>query len=474
MRKNKYNYKVAGEKIFMPYSILRKAMLLFLGMTVSIVMSASLSSTGLIIDGQKDSVSGIGIHFPVNQSRLLQNYANNRESLDLLEEILIERYLSFDLDSVIIHGYASPEGSITNNMVLAVERAESVKSYIVRKFPKIRNKIITRSQLVDWESLDNIVAKDWFVPHREEVKAVLKLQGVNEIHKFRLLKSIGHGTALNYITKNYAPAMRRASGIMFYGSSKNITAQVTEAVKKTEQAKHTEQATNTAQPKHTEQPKKTEQVKKDTLPRYNEKGWGTDTLRFHKYKYKYDNTVKPLFALKTNLLFDAASALNAEIEVPIGERWSVLGEVIFPWWLWKDSQNCFQLFSANVEGRYWFGDRTDRPVTTGWFAGFYAGGGYYDLEWDKKGYQGEFYIAAGLSGGYAHTLGKNSNFRMEYSIGLGYLNTQYRKYNAVLGIDDEWHLVRQHSGNYTWIGPTRLKVSLVWMLNYKSEKKRKW
>ena len=450
--KNKYNYKIIGEKNSMPYSVLLRAALIFLGITVSITVSAGLSSTGVIIDGQRDSISGIGIYFPVNQSRLLRSYANNEESLDLLDAILIERYLSFDVDSVVINGYASPEGSITNNMMLAAERAEAVKSYIVRRFPKIRHKIVTRSQLVDWESLDKIVAGDRSIPYREEVKMVLKVQDVHEIQKFRLLKSVGNGAALNYITRNYAPSMRRASGIMFYGSSKT-DAQLTDIVKETAQAK------------------KAEEAKKDTLFICDEKGWGTDTLRTKRHGRSY--TVEPLFAIKTNLLFDMASALNAEIEVPIGKHWSVLGEVIFPWWLWENSQNCFQLFSANLEGRYWFGDRTDKPVTTGWFAGFYAGGGYYDLEWDKKGYQGEFYIAAGLSGGYAHTLGKNSNFRLEYSIGLGYLSTQYRKYNAVYGIDDQWHLVRQHSGNYTWIGPTRLKVSLVWMLNYKSDKKKK-
>jgi hypothetical protein len=465
--KNTYNYKVTGRNFSVRYCPLLKVALLFLGITVSIAVSAgNRSSRGLIIDGQKDSISGIGIHFPVNQSRLLRNFADNDEALSLLEDILTERYLSFNVDSIVINGYASPEGAITNNLILAAERAEAVKTYIVRHFPHIHNKIITRSQLVDWDALSAIAGKDWMMPYREEVKMVLKLENINDIQKFRFLKSIGNGAALNYINKNYAPALRRASGIMFYGLSKKTVAAITEAHKKTTPPKNTEQQKNAAQPL------KTTPVEKDTLY-YPTVGdyWGTDTVFVNKPK-SYSYSLEPLFAIKTNLLFDVATALNAEIEIPIGNRWSALGEVIFPWWLWEKRQNCFQLFSVNLEGRYWFGDRSDRPALTGWFAGFYAGGGYYDLEWDKKGYQGEFYIAAGLSGGYAHTLGKNSNFRMEYSIGLGYLNTQYRKYNAVYGIDDQWHLIRQHSGNYTWVGPTRLKVSLVWMLNYKSYKKK--
>ncbi len=175
---------------------------------------------------------------------------------------------------------------------------------------------------------------------------------------------------------------------------------------------------------------------------------------------------KPLLAVKTNLLFDVFSAVNLEIEVPIGQRWSVLGECIFPWWIWEQKQSCLQLVNVNAEGRYWFNRLSGGPVMTGWFAGLYAGGGYYDFEWKNKGYQGEFYMSAGLTGGYAHTLGKDSNFRMEYSVGIGYLNTRYREYSSVWGVDDEWHLVLRQSGNYSWVGPTRLKVSLVWMLNY--------
>ncbi|MFR5958536.1 MAG: DUF3575 domain-containing protein [Bacteroides stercoris] len=41
----------------------------------------------------------------------------------------------------------------------------------------------------------------------------------------------------------------------------------------------------------------------------------------------------PLFALKTNLLFDVALIPNFEIEIPIGRHWSVNGEYMFPWWL---------------------------------------------------------------------------------------------------------------------------------------------
>ena len=178
----------------------------------------------------------------------------------------------------------------------------------------------------------------------------------------------------------------------------------------------------------------------------------------------------PLFALKTNLLFDAATILNAEIEVPLSPRWSVGAEAIFPWWTDKDWQNAIQINSANLELKYWLGNRITRPRMTGWFLGLYAGGGLYDLEYNHKGYQGEFFIATGLSSGFAHTINRSGTLRMEYSLGVGYLKTEYRYYEAQhSSIDHQWHLIRQHNGAHTWIGPTKLKVSLVWTINRKQK-----
>ena len=192
----------------------------------------------------------------------------------------------------------------------------------------------------------------------------------------------------------------------------------------------------------------------------------------------------PPIAIKTNLLFDAASLINAELEIPIGNHWSIAGEFVFPWWTQDNGKadskrNRLQLYNINLEGKYWFGNRTNKPQMTGWFAGVYAGAGLYDIEYKAKGYQGEFFIMGGLSGGYAHTINKKGNLRMEYSLGVGYMQTDYRYYESHYDESYDspenpesphWHPVRQNTSRFTWIGPTKLKVSLVWMINAKRKK----
>lgn len=203
----------------------------------------------------------------------------------------------------------------------------------------------------------------------------------------------------------------------------------------------------------------------------------TDTLTFlqsGKTMYPQRNPVaascrrRPLLALKTNLLFDAALMPNVEIEVPVGKRWSVNGEYAFPWWQFDRGKYCMQVLMGGLEGRYWLGSRKsreDREVLTGHFLGLYAGGGKYDLQWGEKGYQGEFFIAAGVSYGWATRIARH--LHLEFNIGIGLLRTDYRHYHAR---DNYQTLLWQENGKYTWFGPTKAKISLVWLLNRRVKK----
>ncbi|MFQ8804344.1 MAG: DUF3575 domain-containing protein [Alistipes indistinctus] len=57
----------------------------------------------------------------------------------------------------------------------------------------------------------------------------------------------------------------------------------------------------------------------------------------------------------------------------------------------------------------------------------------------QKDIRGEF-VSAGITGGFAHSISKN--WRMEYSLGLGYMGSKHREYTAKkCGEDDQWHLI---------------------------------
>ena len=111
-----------------------------------------------------------------------------------------------------------------------------------------------------------------------------------------LIKTLANGEPWRYIKKNFLPQLRAGAVCVIYYKR--------EPVKET--------------PKEVQK----EEEKCSPLPG----GTGTRDI------FNPVIITKPLFAIKTNLLYDALSAVNLEIEVPVGKRWSVAAEGIFPWW----------------------------------------------------------------------------------------------------------------------------------------------
>lgn len=191
------------------------------------------------------------------------------------------------------------------------------------------------------------------------------------------------------------------------------------------------------------------------------------TLRFHQPRYYAWDYLTPI-AIKTNLLYDAATAANIGIEIPMRDKWSLGFDLLCPWWHDYYKHRYFQLLHGSMDVKYWFGNREDKLQLTGWFAGLTAGGGKYDLMFeDVNGIQGEV-TEAGIIAGYAHTINKAKTLRMEYAVGIGYLQSNYRKYYWD-GYDYSLVAPSPQSWDYKVFGPIRAQVSLVYWLKLRSK-----
>ncbi|MFI3302727.1 MAG: DUF3575 domain-containing protein [Rikenellaceae bacterium] len=410
--------------------------------------------------GQTEQKSeSLEIYFERNKTAIDPNFGSNKSTLDDLSSLVtkLNSDTLLSLSKVEVDSYASPEGGVTYNNKLTAKRSHSLYTHLTQTLSIPDSLIFSKSSGVDWSGLRSGVAAS-NMEYRDEVLDVIDrvpeeswervkpddewLTMVDSRNKH--LMDLGGGRPFNYMFEHIYPKLRRGSVVTIYFQTTAPSIAKEEVVEMP--FIHKEQIVTT-----------------EPTPI-------TDTA---------DSNFKPLLAIKTNLLFDALTAINLEFEVPLKKCWSIAAEWIFPWWTscgssrndWHSdsdsSRNTFQLLHGNIEGKYWFGNRDSRPVMTGWHLGIYAGGGLYDMERKADGYQGEFFIAAGLSGGYAHTIFAdkitNGNLRMEYSLGVGYLKTNYQHYTEHWGIDNTWHTVHDYSGNYTWFGPTRARVSLVWL-----------
>lgn len=391
----------------------------------------------------------ITLHFRFDRYDLEKDYLDNTRELYRLDSLLKCNSVLDGLDSLHIGAYSSPEGNPVYNNVLASKRAQTIKQYLQETYPSIYNlNIISSSKGENWDGLRQMVLLDSKVPFREQVLELID-SPLTLVEKERKLRALQSGESWRYITRHIFPHLRGSSFIVLWIDRSKTTSQLEPEMKQTvePEIKDTlslDEPLTYSPPEYVEQP-----------------------------SYRY---VRPL-ALKTNLLFDAATILNVEIEVPIARRWSIAGEWIFPWWLWENKQNCLEVLQGTLEARYWFkNDFSKQEVSlqkhnplAGWFVGLYGGAGYYDLEWHRKGYQGEFFVAVGLSAGYVRPL--NRSLSMEFSLGIGFLKTDYRYYNAKQDVMGDWRLIKQYPGSFTWIGPTKAKISLIWYPHFKKNLK---
>ena len=439
------------------------------------------------------------LHFRFDRSMVDYGYRDNNRILAAMHKIFADSLCVSRIDSVCIQAFSSPEGDADYNRRLALRRAQAVKGYLVWKYPGLNQyRIRTSAQAESWDALRDVALNDTLLPCRDEILQILKLN-TGEKRKEALLKKLNTGIPYRHISQWILPELRNASICTVYMRPLRHAQQGSRLVADAQgnNGKEYQKADGT------EITDDTEVVNGVRVAKGNDTNAnGTEVINGVRVTEGNvtnangteltDNTAitgstqvtgnaqttgsanaiapgksrrRPLFAVKTNLLFDAALMPNIELEVPIGKRWSLNGEYMFPWWLINDDRYCLQILMGGLEVRYRPGKRSGRDVLTGHFIGLYAGGGKYDLQWDKNGYQGEFFIAAGVSYGYAHSIARN--LRLEYNIGIGMLRTDYRHYHSR---DNHRTLLWQENGEYTWLGPTKLKISLVWLITGKNKK----
>lgn len=169
------------------------------------------------------------------------------------------------------------------------------------------------------------------------------------------------------------------------------------------------------------------------------------------------------FALKTNLLYDAALMPNLELEWRMNSRWSLAVEGALAWWKKNAKHKYYRIAMVSPEIRRWF---NTRGPWHGMYAGLFAGVGKYDLENGDTGYMGNGYMA-GLSYGYMWPIGRSLS--LEAGIGAGYMYTRYEEYKPFDG-----HYLYQRTKTLNYFGPLKLKFSLAWRFNdiNKSHKNR--
>lgn len=405
---------------------------------ISLTILFSLSTDGYAAIRQdvieKDSTNFVVLCFDSDQVRVDSLHRFNKRAIALLDSLFIGAHDMEFLSSLVVSTYVSPYDDAKLNVQLAAKRNESIKEFLQQRYPFLN---VIQIQLrsgsgEDWLELGRLIAADSEMPDREDVLMLLEYHRDNIGKRKLLLQKMNGGIPYRYIVDRILPKLRR--------SEIEVTMRVPEAdVKVIKPQGWLPIVTPSVNNPEQEQ----ENNKLDRV---------ADISDIEKKMER-----RTVLAVKNNLIYDLALAPNIEVEVPIGKRWSFNAEYKCPWWLNNSHEFCYQLLSGGLEGRYWLGNRQKRNRLTGHFLGLYAEGGVYDFQFGGDGYQGNYYGASGLTYGYAHQVARHLS--LEFSLGVGYLTTEYRKYTPYEG-----DIVWTKSGRYNFFGPTKVKVSLVWLI----------
>ena len=368
-------------------------------------------------------------YFPLGEHLLIHNFQNNAIMLAALDELVKSKQTVEAIDTIEIIGACSPIGSKEFNLNLALNRCKALHSYLQQMHPQVLERLPIKLTIIGVDTLGYNILR--------ELKPPLTTRQIWDRLQYAAIR------------------LKMKDGSSIIPGSDKPKALFSD---------------------DTEVPEVIEPMysMRDTV-------FLRDTVHITTTQYiRADEPVKmskPLrVALKTNLLYDAALLPNLTAEWYAGKQWSLAVEGNWSWWTFGNSiqnQWVHRIQVAGIELRRWFS--LPYPLH-GHAVGVYSMIGDYDIRLFPKdensiGHLSYRSWSTGLSYAYSFPLARR--FNLELGLAAGYVGGRHYRYNYSMS-HDHWAQLTTYNKNY--IGPTRVGVSLVWLLgadNYTKDIKNK-
>ena len=387
----------------------------------------------------KDSVI---VHFRVGIGELDLSFRDNQQQIDDFVASVLRHYGPYPDKSLrlVVYGGCSPEGPAELNRRLGEQRGISLRDVLTARLDPFLADVTVVNQGARWGALYNMVAQS-NEPWKEDVLAILRKAPEPSEEQWRIdpreqkLRRLKNGTVWSVLATKYLEPLRSSGSAAVYPIEEPIPLDC---------------CCDTL-------------VIRDTIIYLPEPYPVREDPVDHSY----------VWALKTNALLLGAAAPNLQVEFPLGlsNRWSIEGEIFWPWWIWNHNANAHQFGNIGVEVRYWLGDRSRHHLLDGFHVGLGTAVGYYDTELEAHhGYQGEYLNIYG-NVGYQHRFGRRKQWAIGGGLGLGWIPTNYREYLGSSVFPEyhteeyDYHLMWQKTSSRNIFGLTHAHVSLSYMFH---------
>lgn len=399
-----------------------------------------------LVNAQERTTDSLEVFFRQGYTTWDPNLKNNgqrvREFVERFKKLRQDRVMDRIASIRIVSG-ASPEGSWALNQRLSQGRADRIRG-VLRQYIDLPDSIIEiDSRGVNWLGLREMVAAS-DMQYRDEVLDIIvntpeldTSRGYNYELRKKTLERLHGGRPYAYMYRNFFPPLRSFFLKIVVDWEKY------EAIKQEVQIIPTDMSIKV---EHTERPVM------PVLP----------------YEMPKPKELPPFYmAVKTNMLYDLAITPNIGVEFYLGNKFAIAGNWMYAWWRKHKASWWHRTYGGDLEVRRYFGSLAEEKPLQGWHVGLYGGIVTYDFEWGARGYLGDRWsYFGGVSVGYSMPIKRR--FNLDFTLGLGYLGGEYKEY---LPEDDcyVWQATKQRK----WFGPTKLEVSLVWLIgrgNYNKDK----
>ena len=369
----------------------------------------------LAVHGEAKSLMGIEVHFRFDKSQLDLGYMGNDRAFARFAQVVDSIGLHM-IDSVVIVSQSSPEGVYEHNVKLSRRRAATMRQAIESRHPELSDRLFVHPDGESWERLRDYVVKDKRMKQKT-IDQVLAIIDDNTISIATKKWRMEQQPIYRYLIQTYYPRIRNSVFCVIYF---DIPAPVAGIDKPA--------------------------ALEVELPVILEE-------RPPRIEY---TTRKPLISVRTNLLYDAGTALNVGAELYLGKRWSLLADYAFPWWKADSRHLYFQMLNGGLEARRYFDKRSGHA---GHYLSAYGHANLYDLSFNAEdAWQGEGW-GVGLGYGYVWRPWRHHDrWKMEAFIRFGYYQSLFDPYHAGDPYKGKYY--------YDWDGPvedfTRRNHRLHW------------
>ena len=408
------------------------------------LLLAALLAGGAHAEAVSDSLRTT-VYFRMASSRLELPYMDNAAHLETLTKSI--RNVGADSTVVLrcirILSSASPEGNTKFNKDLSERRGKELLGYLKQSLSLPDSVFVLQPVGEDWDGLAELVGKT-DAPWRSKALEIINdtpewivSDGKVVDGRKRQLMRLEGGRTWQYMKDNFFSKLRGGVLVVCMVERVERNPEYVQPEKETD-ADALNDSTVDAMP---EQPEAgVAETERSLLP-------GSEGGR------------NCYWAVKTNLLYDAALVPNVGLEFYLGKGWSIGGNWMYAWWKTDTKHRYWRVYGGELDVRKYFGRKAAEKPLQGHHLGVYAQGLTYDFETGGRGYLSDFAYGVGIEYGYSLPVAKRLN--LDFGIGIGYSGGKYKVYDPEDGC-----YVYKETRQRRWFGPTKAEISLVWLLGH--------